>query len=133
MKPFLHAKISAKKYGGVMEDYLPIHDFIDSSKSSYANPQHRAILHSTFGIFLTEKVFGVIITNSDGKEVSTRDLAEEHVYQDLGFIPTIKDWLKDLPIEDWMLGRAAMKKRNKAQSFNSIEELSKALEEFKID
>jgi hypothetical protein len=104
MKPLIHAKISVKKYGGVVEDYLPIHDFIDSSKISVPDVRHRAMLHSSWGIFLTEKFFGTYITNSENKQVSVRDLAEDHVLQDLGFIPTMEDWLKEMPIQGWMSG-----------------------------
>ena len=51
MKPFLHAKIHAKKYGGVPEDYIDIDNFIDSSKATMPDVRHRAILHSAFGCF----------------------------------------------------------------------------------
>lgn len=104
MKPLLHAKISAKKYGGIPEDYLGIHDFFDSSKVAMPDIRHRAILHNSFGCYLAEKLFGTYITNSEGKDVSVRDIAEEHIIQDLGKIPTIQDWLKTLPIEPWMSG-----------------------------
>lgn len=105
MKPFTHAIISAKKHGGTPYDYLPIHDFFDSSKACMPDMRHRAVLHSSFGIFVLEKVFGTNIKNSDGNLVSVRDLGEEHVIQDLGFIPTVEKWLEGLPMEDWMLGR----------------------------
>jgi hypothetical protein len=108
MKPLIHAKQSVKKYGGVVEDYLPIHNFIDSSKICIADIRHRALLHSSFGSYLVEQMYGVYITNADGKQVSTRDVAEEHIIQDLGFIPTVEKWLSTLPIEPWMSG--AMKK-----------------------
>jgi hypothetical protein len=104
MKPYIHAKNSVKKYGGKPEDYMAIHDFFDSSKIAYAGIQHRAILHNTFGIFLVEKVFGSTITNSDGKVVSVRDIAEDHVVQDLGFIPTVEDWVSQIQLTDWMIG-----------------------------
>lgn len=106
MKPLIHAKVSVKKYGGRVEDYLPIHDFIDSSKASLPDVRHRAILHSSFGCFLVERIFGTYIKNADGKDVSVRDLAEEHIIQDLGFIPTVERWLETMPIEPWMSGSA---------------------------
>lgn len=111
MKPHIHSKISAKKFGGIPSDYQAIHDFIDSSKATYADMKHRAILHSSFGCFIVEKVFGLTFINSEGKEVSTRDVAEEHILEDLGTIPTVEKWLKNLPIEDWMYGGLKGKKR----------------------
>ena len=113
MKQLYHANLSAKKYGGSRDDYIAIHNFIDSSKSSYADAKHRAILHSTFGIFITEQVFGISIINSNGKEVCVRDIAEDHVIQDLGFIPTVEKWLDYLPTHPWMLGDGANKKSKK--------------------
>lgn len=104
MKPHLHANVSAKKYGGKPEDYQAIHDFIDSSKSTVADVRHRAILHSAFGIYLVERVFGTTLTNSDGQVFSVRDVAEDHVQDDLGFIPSVDHWVKNMRIEPWMGG-----------------------------
>lgn len=67
MKPYLHGRIHAKKYGGTPEDYADIDDFIDSSKAAFADVRHRAILHSAFGCFIVEKVFGRTRVNSDDK------------------------------------------------------------------
>lgn len=106
MKPIIHARNSVKRYGGVVEDYLPIHNWFDSTKSAYADFGHRAILHNTFGIFLAEQLFGVTIVNSDGKTLSVRDIGEDHVKEDCaGRIPTLKDWLGKLEPEAWMLGK----------------------------
>lgn len=101
-KPWIHAKSSARKFGGEPEDYLDIHDFMDSTKAALADVRHRAILHNSFGCFIAEKVFGTVRTNSDGKEYSPRDVAEQHILEDMGHIPTIERWLKEIPIEGWM-------------------------------
>lgn len=118
MKPYLHARLSVKAHGGKLDDYLAIHEFFDSSKIAVADVRHRAMLHSAWGIYLLEKVFGSRITNSDGKEVSVRDLGEEHVIQDLGFIPTMQDWLSKMPIEGWMSGT---RKRTRVISFTGAD------------
>ncbi len=104
MKPLIHAKNSAKKHGGNWEDYIDIHNFMDSSKSAYASMEHRAIFHSAFGIFIVEKTYGVSIKNSEDKLVSVRDIAEDHVIEDLGFIPSLDSWLKNMTPQDWMFG-----------------------------
>ena len=111
MKPLLHANLSVKKYGGVVEDYLPIHEFIDSSKIAVPDVRHRAMLHSAWGIYMAERVFGTYMENKDGKRFSVRDIAEEHVIQDLGFIPTMEDWLKEMPIKGWMSGTVKVTKK----------------------
>lgn len=103
-KPYIHAKNSVKKYGGVIDDYLPVHDFMDSSKATIADVRHRAILHSSFGIFVAEKIFGTFITNKEGNKVQVRDIAEDHVIEDLGFIPSVDKWFNTMKIESWMGG-----------------------------
>jgi hypothetical protein len=104
-KPWIHAKASAKKFGGAPEDYIAIHEKIDASKMAHAEVTHRCVFHSAFGIYLIEELFGRFITNSAGKEVFVRDIAEQHVLEDLGFIPSLSDWLKEMPCKPWMAGQ----------------------------
>ena len=111
MKAYLHGKIHAKKYGGIPDDYADIDDFIDSTKQAVADVRHRAILHSAFGCFLVERMFGRTRINSDGKEYSPRDVAEDHIQQDLGFIPTMEQYLNNMTVQPWMSG--TMKKNPK--------------------
>lgn len=100
---FHHAQSSAKRFGGKPEDYLPIHDWFDGTKEMEPTFRHRALRHHTHGIFEAERVFGHTITNSDGKEVPVRVIGEQHVKEDFsGFIPTVHDWLKGIPFEEWM-------------------------------
>lgn len=106
MKPLTHARNSARKWGGVPADYQAVHDFFDHSKAAVADVRHRAMLHSAWGIFLVEQVFGTYITNSEGRQVCVRDIGEQHVLEDLGRIPTMGDWLKHMEIAPWMGGSA---------------------------
>ena len=107
-KALVHARSSARKYGGKAEDYIDIHEKMDSTKSAHAEVSHRCVFHSAFGIFIIEDIFGRTITNSDGKEVFVRDIAEQHVLEDLGFIPSLSDWLKEMPSQAWMAGARKM-------------------------
>jgi len=104
MKPFLHSQVSVRKFGGKVEDYNEIHNFFDSSKSHVPDMRHRAILHSSFGIYLAERIFGMHITNSDGKIVQVRDVGEQHVIDDMGKIPTVADYLDGMPMYSWLGG-----------------------------
>jgi hypothetical protein len=104
MKPYLHARLHAKKFGGVPDDYIDIDNFIDSSKACVPDVRHRAILHSSFGCFIVEQVFGITRTNSSGRTYSPRDVAEQHVLQDLGKIPTMEMYLNNMQIQPWMSG-----------------------------
>jgi hypothetical protein len=125
MKPLIHARISAKKFGGIPEDYIEIHDWFDSTKAHIPDARHRLVLHNSFGIYLCEQVFGEIIqmpngsfkrapyiTISTGKQVSVRDIAEQHVIDDLGEIPTLMDSMGNVQIAENTVGnlrRAAIK------------------------
>lgn len=110
MKALEHARNSVSKYGGQVMDYLLIHEKLDESKKAYAKSSHRAILHSSFGIWLIQDIFGREILNSDGKLVDVRQIAEDHVLEDLGFIPTLDDWLQNLKLQPWMAGSRLKKK-----------------------
>ena len=105
-KPYIHARSSARKFGGKSEDYLEIHNFMDSSKALIGDNRHRALFHTTFGIFIVEKIFGVTFTNSDGKVLSTRSIAEQHCLEDYGgFIPTVSDFFNEMEYQNWMHGK----------------------------
>jgi hypothetical protein len=103
-KPYIHAKSSAKRWGGTWKDYIDIHNLMDSSKSTFADNRHRALTHNSWFLFILEKIYGVTITNSDGVEVSVRDIGEQHILEDFGmkFIPTPQDYLQHMSYEDWM-------------------------------
>jgi hypothetical protein len=104
-KAWVHAQSSAKRWGGTPDDYIAIHERIDSTKSAHAEVTHRCVFHSAFGIYVIEEIFGRFVTNSDGKQVFVRDIAEQHVLEDLGFIPSLSDWLKEMPAQPWMAGQ----------------------------
>jgi len=104
LKPLIHAKLSVKKYGGEIDDYMPIHDFLDSSKAHVPDMRHRALLHNSFGIYLAEMTLGDRFTNSEGRLVVTRDIAEEHIIQDMDRIPTVQDYLEGMPLYPWLGG-----------------------------
>ena len=104
-KPWIHAVSSAKRYGGIPEDYLKIHNFMDSSKAVIGDPRHRALTHNTWFVgTVLELVFGTTFKNSDGKDISTRDIGEQHCLEDFGgrFIPSAQDYLQEMEMQDWM-------------------------------
>ena len=101
--PVFHAKMSVKKWGGEVKDYLPIHEWLDETKIAFCDFRHRALRHHSLGVFEAEKVFGVSIVNSAGREVPTRYVAEQHIKEDCGgIVPTVADWLSRIPAETWM-------------------------------
>lgn len=107
MNPYYHALASARRYGGRWEDYFSVHHWLDESKAYFPDFRHRALRHHAEGIFLAERIFGPVVTNSEGRAVPTRFLAEQHVKEDLGRIPTVGDWLECLAPQPWMMKRGA--------------------------
>jgi hypothetical protein len=102
--PFHHAESSAKKYGGVADDYLAVHKFFDQTKAAWCDQRHRAVLHSSFGVELAVQVFGQVVRRkSDNRAIPTRWIAEQHIQEDCGFVPSLQDWLGELPMKAWMI------------------------------
>lgn len=108
-KPEVHARSSARKFGGKPEDYIEVHQLFDSSKGAFPDNRHRALTHNSWFIGpggILERVFGVTITNSEGREVSVRAIGEQHILEDFGnrFIPTVQDYLAHMDYLPWMNG-----------------------------
>jgi hypothetical protein len=105
-KPYFHAQSSAKKYGGTWEDYMEIHEFMDSSKAAFPDNRHRCLTHNSWFIgVVLPRVFGETFRRkSDNKVVCTRDIGEQHCLEDykFKFIPTPQDFLQEMDFLPWM-------------------------------
>lgn len=101
--PYHHAKSSVKKWGGTVDDYLPIHQWFDDSKQIACDFRHRALRHHAEGISLCVQIFGPVITVSTGREVPTRWIGEQHVKEDFGWIPSFVDWMRQIKPATWMM------------------------------
>ena len=104
MNPMYHSKSSVKRWGGKPEEYLQIHELLDSPKATMNNNTSRALTNNTWFIYnIIPKIFGYNIINSDGKSVDTIDIAMLHCLEDYKeFIPTPQDFLKHMNIQAWM-------------------------------
>ena len=100
--PHHHALSSVRRYGGVAEDYLLLHNWFDESKQIVADFRHRALRHHAEGIFMAEKLFGTTLTVSTGRIIPVRWIGEQHVREDLGRIPSFADWVRAIRPEPWM-------------------------------
>lgn len=100
--PYHHALSSVRKWGGKPEDYQAIHDWFDWSKILIGDLRHRALRHHAEGCFACEAQFGVTLTNSDGRIVPVRLIAEQHILEDHGRIPGFADWARAIRPERWM-------------------------------
>lgn len=97
-----HAVSSTKKWGGVPEDYLKIHQWFDGSKAFICDFRHRMLRHHAEGIAQAIEVFGPVIETSQGRKVPVRWVGEQHVREDFGFIPSFVDWVRAVKVEPWM-------------------------------
>ena len=114
MNSWNHAQSAARKWGGTPEDYIDIEEFIDSSKIVIGDVRHRSMYHHTTGVWLCQRIFGRTITipkidHSTGDEtglvqIPVRLIAERHVLEDLGWLPSPKDYIDGMPIKPWMSG-----------------------------
>jgi len=92
MNIYDHALLSQHKFKGDLSSYLPIHSFIDSSKLFRPDFKHRILLHNSFGAYLAELKFGLVLGS-----VPVRDIVFEHCKEDLdGYVPTLQDWFQNV-------------------------------------
>lgn len=93
MSPWKHSLSSQQLFGGSPDDYIEIHQFLDSSKLFCFNLKHRAFLHNLYGVELCESLFGPNLVNSQSVDVAVRDIAVQHIQEDLNrVVPTLQDW-----------------------------------------
>ncbi|MEA3387551.1 MAG: hypothetical protein U9Q66_04175, partial [Patescibacteria group bacterium] len=125
MKPFNHADNSVKLFGGEYKDYIEVHKFFDTFRNAVGDPRHRMFLHNTVGIMICEMVFGDFIENSEKKRIAVRDIAEQHIMEDLGQIPLPTEWLDNINAKEWVKPFAAKleKAYKKIQEGNNLEPL----------
>jgi hypothetical protein len=103
--PLIHSKSSVKRWGGKVEDYIKIHELLDSPKATMNNNTSRMLTHNTwFAYTIIPQIFGYNITNSDGRSVDSVDIAMLHIAEDfrMKFVPTPQDYLKHLQLQGWM-------------------------------
>lgn len=148
-KPIIHAASSVKKWGGTVEDYEPIHAFMDSSKSAFASNVHRCLTHNAWFLVnilervcfhnsckMTADLRFPTITNSDGRIISVRDIGEQHILEDFAgkYIPTAQDYLQYLQWQPWMNNGASGRPDSCAQlKLNETETKTKTLSFEQVD
>lgn len=128
--PREHSLSSVKRWKGKIEDYIGLHELLDSPKATMNNNTSRFLTHNTWFCFtIIPKIFGYNIVNSDGRSVSTVDIALLHVAEDFRgkFIPTPQDYLKHMTVEAWMCN--GVKPLDNPEAYTIAEELQLRLKE----
>ena len=126
--PLIHSKSSVKRWGGNVEDYIEIHELLDSPKVTMNNNTARMMTHNIwFCYHIIPKIFGYNIVNSDGKNVDTVDIAMLHVAEDFRhkFIPTVQDYLKHMDVQPWM--NNGVKILDNQEAIDAVKELHQKL------
>ena len=129
--PLIHSKSSVKRWGGKVEDYLVIHELIDSPKVTMNNNSSRCLTHNTwFAYHIIPKIFGYNIINSNGKSVDTIDIAMLHIAEDfrMKFVPTAQDYLQHLQVQAWM--NNGVKDLESEEGKNIVKQLNEKINEF---
>ncbi|MGE0282671.1 MAG: hypothetical protein AB7P20_18955 [Rhizobiaceae bacterium] len=104
------ATISAARFGGDAAAYLALHNWFLETRNWSAGPEHLAFRHHAFGIFEAEARLGPVIALDTGTAVPTRVVAERHVRQVLGRVPSANEFLKRIKGERWMLQATSPRK-----------------------
>lgn len=124
--PWHHAVSSARKWGGDPESYIHLHLWFDETKGWCPDFRHRAIRHHSEGIAQIVDLFDPIHILVSKHDVATvpryrvipiRWVAERHVIEDCGMIPTAADWLRTLQRpEPWMVNPRKLSKEQETEN-----------------
>ena len=111
------AETSAKRWGGEPEEYLRVHGFFDETAAEVpgADPRHRALRHHTTGVRECEQAFGHATRLSTGRTIPVRWVAERHLVEEFGVLPTAADWLRRIRRERWMADARPLSRELEAQ------------------
>nr|WP_296430295.1 hypothetical protein [Roseovarius sp. BRH_c41] len=93
--PLHHAESSARKFGGVPDDYQFVHDWFDSSKEHLGLFVHRAHKHHTVGIYDAERHFGRSLIDNDPTQIVGDPRA--------AWVAAVAGHQTILGFEDWLL------------------------------
>ena len=103
--PIDHAKTTASILGGVYQDWLPLHCWLDASKIAVADYTHRMMRHHTYGVERAVELF----TSDTLFEHEVRAAAQQHIMEDCGGrVPEYEDWLDCLP-KTYRIGKYSIK------------------------
>ena len=116
-----HAKSSTRKFGGDVEDYLPIHNWFDATKSITASFRHRALRHHKQGIELCKQIFNDIKQYNDPVDqyyctnvVTIDQIGEQHLNEDFQACPDASQWYTLFQEARWMTNSTSYDKISKA-------------------
>jgi hypothetical protein len=93
---------SRVRFGGAIENFRPLHEWFLETRHWMPDRRHLILRHHAFGIFEAETRFGIVLRLSNGTSVPTRIVAERHVREVMGSIPTTSAMLQLIRPQKWM-------------------------------
>jgi len=105
MKPYIHARLAARRHGGHWKDTFAVHHFFDQTKGVFADMRHRAMLHNDLGIEIALQVFGPSLPLTGGGAVPTMQICQEHQIEDVGRTVPLAEWLEGAEIHPLLNAR----------------------------
>lgn len=96
-----HSQSSARRFGGRSEDYGALHAWFDATKIAWCDSRHRALRHHQSGIAWAVLRFGERLQTSDGNWVGTEEVCRQHLLEDCGYVPTLRDWFREWDPPSW--------------------------------
>lgn len=121
-----------------------MNQWFDETKVLMVDVRHRALRHHAEGISLAIRIFGPTVTLStckrcgvteeehppwipavqhpfEAKIVPTRYVGEQHVREDLGFIPKASEWLERIEPAPWMQNARRLSRELEVEDASAIE------------
>jgi hypothetical protein len=93
---------SARHFNTTAEEMLPLHSWFLETVEWFPDARHFAMRHHSFGIFLGEQRWGVVLGQGTAHPVPTRVVGEWHVRTVLDRIPAAVDFLRRIKGQPWM-------------------------------
>lgn len=101
---------SARRFGGVPEDYRHLHDWFANSLTWADTPAALIFRHHSFGCFEAEHCFGHILSLTGGGGIPTRVIVERRLQRLFDRLPAASDMLRHIHGERWMLQATSPRK-----------------------
>lgn len=96
------AKAVLERYGGVIEDYEPVIEWLSYPAKWVDHKKAGIFSHHSFGCFAAERNFGAEVLLNNGRRVPTRYICETWINGVYGYVPSLSRWCESLRLCSWM-------------------------------
>lgn len=89
--PYFHALSSRRKWGGTVDEYLPLHQYFDQTKSALADCRHRLFLHNPWGALLLNQQFSDAWVPEQHHGVTLDMISQQHITEDYSRLVSVEE------------------------------------------